>query len=118
MTDPAATAARAAATALAPAHPNLPADIEAALASRHATGRANQFLDPISLATLIVTIAQLTWTIYTDRRDHAAEPPPPQTLARQVRIALREQDIALPDGTEHITEIIATEITRHATPHE
>ena len=116
MTDPAATAARAAATALAPAHPNLPADVEAALASRHATGRSSRFLDPIALATLIVTIAQLAWTIYTDKRDHAAEPPPPEALARQVRIALREQDIALPDGTEHITEIIATEITRQVPP--
>ena len=118
MTDPAATAARAVATALATAHPSLPADVEAALAARHATRRHNQFFDPIALATLIVTTAQLAWTIYTDRRDHAAEPPPPQALARQVRIALREQDIALPEGTEHITEIIATEITRQATPPE
>jgi hypothetical protein len=30
---------------------------------------------------------------------------------------LRERDIQLPAGTEKITEIIATEITRAAPPH-
>jgi hypothetical protein len=31
---------------------------------------------------------------------------------------LRERDVQLPAGTEKITEIIATEITRHASPPE
>jgi hypothetical protein len=33
-----------------------------------------------------------------------------------VRISLREQDMPMPGGTERITEVVATEITRHASP--
>ena len=69
-----------------------------------------------SLASLIVSIASLAWTIYNDRRKHSQEPPPPESIARQVRITLREQDTALPPSTGRITEIIATEITRHGRP--
>jgi hypothetical protein len=61
-----------------------------------------------------VAIAALAWQIYTDQRNHTPDPPPADTIARQVRITLRDQDTALPPGTERITEIIATEITRHA----
>lgn len=51
-----------------------------------------------------------------DERRSFANPPRADTIARQVRITLREQDTALPAGTEKITEIVATEITRHANP--
>jgi hypothetical protein len=92
LTDPAADAARAVAVILAAdCGPSLRGDVEAALAARHSQQRSNRFLDPISLATLIVSIATLAWTIYNDQRDRKAEPPPPATLARQVRITLREQ---------------------------
>lgn len=80
--------------------------------------RYNRFLDPISLATLIVSIATLAWTIYNDQRDRSGEPPQPPAIARQVRITLREQDMVLPEGTERITEVIATEITQRANPDE
>ena len=116
MTDPAADAARAAAAILAPdLGPRLPADVEAALATRDAPQRPDQYLDPVSLATLIVSIATLAWTIYNDQRNHTPVPPA-ATIARQVRITLRDQDTPLPPGTEHITEIVATEITRHTSP--
>jgi len=63
-----------------------------------------------------VSIASLAWTIYNDRRKHNREPPPPEVIARQVRITLREQDTALPPDAGRITEIIVTEITRHDRP--
>jgi hypothetical protein len=113
MTDPAADAARSAAAILVPdLGANLPAEVEAALAARDAAQRPDRYHDPVSLATLIVSIASLAWTIYNDRHEHSPEPPP-ETIARQVRITLREQDTALPPGADRITEIIATEITRH-----
>jgi hypothetical protein len=122
MTDPAADAARSAAATLAlDLGSRLPAEVEALLAARNAQQRPDHYLDPISLASLIVSIATLAWTIYNDQRarddqhDHAPGPPP-DVLARQIRITLRDQDIQLPDGTERITEIIATEITRQANP--
>ena len=117
MTDPAADAARAAAAILAPdLGPNLPAEVEAALAARDTQHRPDRYLNPVSLASLIVAIATLAWTIYNDQRKHTPDSPP-STIARQVRITLRDQDTTLPSDTEHITEIVATEITRHASPH-
>ena len=111
--DPAAGAARAAAAILAPdLGPHLPAEVEAALAARDARQRPGQYLDPVSLASLIVSIASLAWTIYNDRRTQAPDPPAADSLARQVRITLRDQDVSLPPGTDRITEIVATEITR------
>jgi hypothetical protein len=116
MTDPAADAARSAAAILAPhLGAGLPTEVEAALAARDAHQRPDRYLDPVSLATLIVTIATLAWTIYNDQRDHTPDPPP-ASIARQVRVTLRGQDTVLPAGTERITEIVATEIIRQARP--
>jgi hypothetical protein len=116
MTDPVADAARAAAAILAPdLGPNLPAEVEAALAARDAQQRPDRYLDPVSLAILIVAIATLAWTIYNDQRTRTPKPPS-GSIARQVRITLREQDTALPPGIERITEVVATEITRQANP--
>jgi hypothetical protein len=116
MTDPAADAARAAAVILAPdLGPNLPAEVEAALAARGTQQRPDRYLDPVSLATLIVAIATLAWTVYNDQRKHTADPPP-DSVARQVRITLREQDTTLPEGVGRITEVIATEVIRQAGP--
>jgi hypothetical protein len=115
--DPAAAAARSAAAILAPRHgPTLPAQVEAALAARDSAQRPDLYLDPVSLASLIVAIATLAWTIYNDQRSHTPDPPP-DAIARHVRITLREQDTVLPPGTERITEIVANEIIRHASPH-
>jgi hypothetical protein len=83
---------------------NLSAEVEIALAARGAQQRPGRYLDPVSLAGLIVAIATLAWTIYTDQRDRKPEPPPASTIARQVRITLREQDINLPAGGERITK--------------
>jgi hypothetical protein len=117
MTDPAADAGRSAADILAPdLGPGLPAEVEAALAARNPQ-RPDRYLDPVSLASLIVSIATLAWTIYNDQRTHTPDPPP-ETIARQVRITLRQQDTVLPPGTERITEIVATEITRHGSAPE
>jgi hypothetical protein len=116
MTDPVADAARSAAAILAPdLGPSLPAEVEAALAARSTGQRPDRYLDPVSVASLIVAIATLAWTIYTDQRKHAPDPPP-DSIARQVRITLRDQDVSLPPGTERITEVVATEITREASP--
>jgi hypothetical protein len=114
MTDPAADAARAAAVILAPdLGPSLPAEVEAALVARDTQQRPDRYFDPVSLASLIVSIASLAWTIYNDQRKHTPDPPP-ASVARQVRITLRGQDTALPPDTERITEVVATEITRQA----
>ena len=114
MTDPAAQAARSAAAILAPElGPSLPTEVEIVLAARHTTRRPDHYLDPVSLASLIVSIATLAWTIYNDQRDHTPDPKP-DAIAHEIRVTFREQDIALPTGTERTIEVVATEITRHA----
>jgi len=116
MTDPAADAARSAAAILAAdLGPSLPAEVEATLAARDAQQRPDRYLDPVSLASLIVAIATLAWTIYNDQRKHTPDPPS-DSIARQVRITLRDQDTSLPPGTKRITEVVATEIIRQASP--
>ena len=113
MTDPAADAARSAAAILTPdLGPNLPAEVEAALAARDTQQRPDRYFDPVSLASLIVAIATLAWTIYNDMCTRTPDPPA-SSIARQVRITLRDQD-PLPPDAERITEVVATEIIRHA----
>jgi hypothetical protein len=116
MSDPVGNAARSAAAILAPdLGPNLPTEVEAALAARDTQQRPDRYLDPVSLASLIVAIAALAWTIYNDQRTRTPDPPP-SSVARQVRITLRDQDTPLPPGTERITEVVATEVIRQANP--
>jgi hypothetical protein len=45
-----------------------------------------------------------------------ASDPPADEIARQVRIILRDQGTPLDPDIEHVTEIIAIELIRHATP--
>jgi hypothetical protein len=126
VTDPAARAARAAAIILAPGlGQGLPAEVEAALAARHAGEQRPSQYDPvaiaglaISAASLIVAVAQLAQSIITSRPDPASPPPPPQVIARQVRITLRQQGAPLPSGADRITDVVITEITRQATPRQ
>jgi hypothetical protein len=95
MTDPAADAARSAAVILAPdLGPSLPAEVEAALAARDTQQRPDRFFEPVSLASLIVAIATLAWT----NNDHRTRTPDlrASSIARQVRITLRDQDTTLP----------------------
>jgi hypothetical protein len=114
--DPAATAARATAAILASTYGTvLLGEVEAVLATRDTRQRTDRYLDSVSVASLIVAIATLAWAVYNDQR-RLTPKLLPDSIARQVRITLREQDTALTLGTEHISEIIATEITRHAAP--
>ncbi len=119
MTDPAADAARSAATILVPDYgPNLPAEVEAILHARNAAEQRPGQYDlaiasfAIGAASLIVTIAQLPWSILTEQRKHTADLTP-DSIARQVRITLRQQDAPpLPPGADRITDVVITEITR------
>ena len=116
MTDHVVEAARSAAVILAPdLGQNLPVEVEAALAARAGDQRPDRYLEVVSLGSLIVSAATLAWTIYVNQRDRAhSQQPEADSVARQVRITLREQDTALPPGTERITEVVATEIIRTA----
>jgi hypothetical protein len=75
MADPVELGVRAAARRLATPHnPHLATDVEAALHTRQTTTRPDQYLDPISLGALIVSIASLAWTVYNDLKKQTPTP--------------------------------------------
>ena len=124
MTDPAARAARAARAAGAILAPDLgsglPAEVEAAIhESETGWERPGQYEVAviaglaISAASLIVTAAQLAWSIVSEHRSN--EPVPSHdSITRQIRITLREHDVPVPHGSEHITDVVVTETLRIA----
>jgi hypothetical protein len=112
---PAATdgpVARAAARRLAPEPgASLTADVEAALHHQHA-GPPQRYLDPVSLGALIVSIATLAWTIYTDLRTRTPHPSP-QVIARRIRIELHDPTPIETKERDHVIDVVVTE-TIHA----
>ncbi len=66
-TDPIGRIARAAARRLAETHgAALEPQVEAALYARARDQRPTQYLDPLALGSLIVSVATLAWTVITD----------------------------------------------------
>jgi hypothetical protein len=110
MSDPIAIAARAAAQQLkAEAGPGLVAEVEAVLAARQSPSAPPQYVDPTALASLIVAIASLAWTVCTDLKKRTAKPSE-EMIARIIRLDLLDQgQAAAPD---HIVEIVITEALR------
>jgi hypothetical protein len=106
----AAVARAAARNLIAEYGPGLEADVEAAL---HAgtEQRPGQYLDPISVGGLIVAIATLAWTIYSDQRKHTREPAP-EVIERRVRIEIREHADASPQEISRIAEVVVTQIAQ------
>lgn len=105
---PAARGARAAAQRLA-SRPggSLTADVEAALHNRIST-RSEQFLDPVSLGTLVVAVADLAWTIYADLKTKTPRPSP-QVIARRIRIELNDSAPIEPTERNRVIDVVVTE---------
>jgi len=116
MNDPIAIVARAAAQRLeAEARAGLVAEVEAALATRESPSAPPQYVDPVALASLIVAIASLAWTVYADLQKRTTRPAA-DVVARRVRVTLRDSgQAAAPD---HIIDIVVTEAIRAAADHD
>jgi hypothetical protein len=116
MSDPISEASRAAAEVLAAEFgPSLPANVEEALYARDVGhNRPMQYpVDSVAIGGLIVSIATLAWTVYTDQRKHTDEPSP-ESVARQVHVTQHERgDPATPEA-ERITEVVVTEVIQAA----
>ena len=109
MTDPVAPIARAAAARLAAAHgPALTMDVEAALAHRGPAPPPQRYLDPVSLGSLVVSVATLAWTVYTDLRARTRSPSR-DVLARTVRVRLDTADAVDAATRDHIIEVVVDE---------
>lgn len=105
--DTAAGVARAAAGELSPRYgPELAADVETAIYEdgRHQVAERtppDQFVDPIALGALIVSITQLGYQIYSDHKKKG-QPPTREVIARVIRIERRKHG----DLTAEEAEII------------
>jgi hypothetical protein len=116
MSDPVAIVARAAAQQLeADAGPGLLAEVEAVLATGESPSAPSQYGDPVALASLVVAIASLAWTVYTDMKKRITAPSA-EVVARTVRVARRDQ--GQPNAPEHIIEVVVIEAIRAAAGQE
>lgn len=114
MTDPITAAARATAERLTAEYgSSLIVDVDAALHGRGTAERPGQYLDPVSLGSLIVAIATVAWTVYSGQRKKTPEPSPGM-VARHVRVELREHSGISQQETDRIAEIVVTEIIQAA----
>jgi hypothetical protein len=102
MVDIIAESARAAAEGLiAELGPRLGAEVEAALSLRGSAQGPEQFIDPISFGGLVVSVATLAWSVYTDLKAKTAKPAH-DIIARHVRVELGQRG----DSAEHVERII------------
>src|SRR5687768_15460076 len=102
-TEPIRRAALSAADRLAPEHgPGLCTDVLALLYTAEKDRRTDQYLDPISIASLIVSAATFAWTIYQDLRDKTSKPDH-EIVARRVRVALSDNNQEItPEQRDHV----------------
>lgn len=109
MTDPAAIIACAVATRLSEEYgPNLAVDVEAELHSL----RHSQYVDPVAIASLIVSVAGLGWTIYTDLKRTASKVQA-DVLARSLRVTLRDKGGPLTPDQERVVDVVVRETLDH-----
>ena len=118
MNDPIGHSARAAAQRLT-AHygPGLPADVEAALHTQGATHRPERYVDPISLASLIVSVATLAWTVYNDLRTKTPQPAP-DVVARTVRVRLSDTTGLDPAQRDRVIDVVVEETVQASSQSE
>jgi hypothetical protein len=109
MTDAVAEGARTAAQRLAAQHGNsLIADVETALHIREAIRPPDQYVDPVALGALIVSVAQLAWTIYADFRTKTTNAPSTEVVTRAVRTEFR-QTRTITSQTDEIISVTVQE---------
>jgi hypothetical protein len=114
MTDPIAASARATAQTLIPKYgPGLALDVEAALHARRSAQPPEQFLDPVSLGSLIVSIATLAWTIYADLKKGTPDPKK-DDVAHAVQDELEARGDTDPTAHAQMIDVVVTEIIKAA----
>ncbi len=115
--DPVRRAARTAAQRLESRRwPGLTVDVETALDDRYSKdpggrdGRPEQYVDTISLASLIVAAASLAWSVYAELRKKTSKPAP--AITQRLRVELTESRVIEPTERDLMIEVIVDEITR------
>ena len=83
-----------------------------AVPSRRDVRPPGQFVDPVALGSLIVSIASLAWQVYCDRKKEGSRTTR-YTLAKIVRVRWRESS-ELTGAEDKIIEVVAAEIIKAA----
>ena len=115
MNDPVQIGAQAAAARLADEHgAHLLAEVDRALYTRGRSQQPDQYVvDPVSIGALIVSIATLAWTVYTDLKTKAPNPSA-DVIARTVRVRLDPPAKVDADQRDRIIEVTVAETVRAA----
>ncbi|HEY1703179.1 MAG TPA: hypothetical protein VGG75_26045 [Trebonia sp.] len=105
--DPVAEIARTAAKQLAPELGVwVETEVEAALCARDG-GERHEY-DAVAIGALIVSIAQLAWTIYSDHRNKA--PDAPQEVAERVLRTEIRREVEVAAASLKITDVVVQEV--------
>jgi hypothetical protein len=108
MTGSVETISRAAATRLAArGEPQAEVEVEAALAAGP-NGSRDQYVDPISLGALIVSIATLAWQVYADLKARNGKPSK-EVIARRLRIQLQDSEHTSTLDDQKVIDIVVDE---------
>jgi hypothetical protein len=115
VTDPVKTIARTTAKRLAASYgAGMPGEVEAVLRAERTPQRRDQYIDPVSIASLIVAVATLAWTIYSDLRRKTPEPSA-EAVAQELRFEMRDHDGLRPEYPDLIIiSIVVEEVIRAA----
>ena len=118
MTDPVDHVARVAARQLTADYgPALVAQVEAALHARGSNRPPTRYADPVSIASLIVSIAALAWTVYVDLRRRTPTPSS-DVVARTVRVRVADGGDISQAERDRIIEIVVSETISADAPRE
>jgi hypothetical protein len=88
-------------------------EVEAALGSVGPSRRAEQYLDPVALAALVISAAQLSWSVYMDLRSRKAKPAR-EVIERIVTVKLPERSDISTTDRERVITVVTEEIVRQA----
>ncbi|CCM64383.1 hypothetical protein [Candidatus Microthrix parvicella] len=88
-------------------------EVEGPVEQAIAGSRPGQYVDPgsIALGALIVSIANLVWTMFNDLRNDRKQPSN-DTIARQVRVKVEVPVDVTTDQRDAIIEVVIDDATR------
>lgn len=110
--NPASLGARTAALRLSPEYgPNLVVEVEIALSGRRRRGAP--YFDLVAIAGMIVSIATLAWTVYTDS-SRAGRRPSTEDVKRAVLKELADERAAAAPAPERIVVVVVESVVEHA----
>jgi hypothetical protein len=88
--------------------PSLRTQVEDALEARYGGARPEQYVDPVSLGSLIVSAAAFAWTIYKDLREKRARPVQ-KVIVKQVELELPSSEPVPPPWRARVIEVVVEE---------